>query len=86
MIELPSTIESILFCGDVHGALEYLKYKINTLKLHNTCIFLCGDVGLGFQPKWERTVIDFISKKLTFNNCYIIGVRGNHKYFKFICF
>lgn len=77
-INLPNTIQSIYFCGDLHGNLEYLKYTINSQHLTNSVIFVCGDVGLGFQPKWERAIIDIINKKLVLSNCYIIGVRGNH--------
>lgn len=78
IINLPSTIKNIYFCGDLHGNLEYLKYIINSYHLTNSVIFICGDVGLGFQPKWERSIIDFINQKLIEANCYIIGVRGNH--------
>ena len=77
-IHLPNTIKDIYFCGDLHGNLEYLKYIINNYHLTDSVIFICGDVGLGFQPKWERSMIDFINKKLVATNCYIIGVRGNH--------
>lgn len=77
-ISLPNTIQSIYFCGDLHGNLEYLKYIINSQHITNSVIFICGDVGLGFQPKWERAMIDVINKKLVLTNNYIIGIRGNH--------
>ena len=77
MINLQDTIKRIGFLGDEHG----IRYIINSYHLTDTVLFLCGDVGLGFQPKWERSIIDYINKKLVITNCYVIGVRGNHKLF-----
>lgn len=78
MINLPDTIKKIGFLGDEHGNLKHIRYIINSYHLTDTVLFLCGDVGLGFQPKWERSIIDYINKKLVITNCYVIGVRGNH--------
>ena len=50
-LNLPNTITDIFICGDLHGRLEYIKYVINNNHLTNSVIFICGDVGLGFQPK-----------------------------------
>lgn len=86
MINLPDTIKKIGFLGDEHGNLKHIKYIINSYHLTDTVLFLCGDIGLGFQPKWERSIIDYINKKLVITNCYVIGVRGNHKFLNFIWF
>lgn len=77
MIKIPN-IESIYFCGDIHGNLEYIKYRLNHEHLTNSIIFICGDIGLGFSPKFEQEIINRINKKLIESNNYVIGVRGNH--------
>jgi hypothetical protein len=51
MINLPDTIKKIGFLGDEHGNLKHIKYIINSYHLTDTVLFLCGDIGLGFQPK-----------------------------------
>lgn len=58
-IKIPDDIDNLCFCGDIHGNLDYLKYFIKTgvgfkNKISNSCIILCGDVGLGFAPKLEE--------------------------------
>ena len=62
LIKLPENINDLYFCGDIHGNLDYLKYFINTgvgfpQKIFNSCIVLCGDVGLGFSPDLESMKI-----------------------------
>lgn len=77
-IKLPDSIKTLYFCGDIHASLELIKYYINYHHLKDTCIIICGDIGLGFQPKWEHHMIDLINKKLMLTNCYTICCRGNH--------
>ena len=67
LIKLPEDINDLYFCGDIHGNLDYLKYFINTgvgfpQKTSNSCIVLCGDVGLGFSPDLESMKISFLNK------------------------
>ena len=72
-------VEDIYLLGDIHGNLQYVKYKINTLDLHDCLIIICGDVGLGFSPKSELSQIQFLNKKiLKPRNVYVVAVRGNH--------
>lgn len=78
LIKLPETIKDLYFVGDIHGNLELIKYYVNTHHLKDSAIFICGDVGMGFQPKWERAMINYINKKLVLNNCFVIATRGNH--------
>lgn len=78
LIELPNTITSLYFCGDLHGNLEYLRYIISSQHLTNSAIIVCGDVGIGFSVDGEKQVIDYINKKLVLVNCYVICFRGNH--------
>lgn len=83
LIKLPENIENLYFCGDIHGNLDYLKYFIKTgvgfsQKISNSCIVLCGDVGLGFSPNLENMKISFLNKLCEKTNNYIIAIRGNH--------
>lgn len=58
-IKIPDDIDNLCFCGDIHGNLDYLKYFIKTgvgfkNKISNSCIILCGDVGLGLLGRWKN--------------------------------
>ena len=60
-----------------------MKYFIKTgvgfsQKISNSCIVLCGDVGLGFSPNLENMKISFLNKLCEKTNNYIIAIRGNH--------
>ena len=39
--------KTLIFCGDLHGNLQYLKYKINEQHLKDCCIIVCGEFGFG---------------------------------------
>lgn len=84
LIKIPDDITDLYFCGDIHGNLNYIKYFINTgvgfpqQKILNSCIILCGDVGLGFTPELENMNISFLNKLCEETNNYIIAIRGNH--------
>lgn len=78
VIKLPESVKTLYLTADLHGSLELIKYYVNYHHLKDTCIIICGDVGLGFQPKWERHMIELINKKLILSNCYVVGLRGNH--------
>lgn len=70
---------------DIHGNLDYLKYFINTgvgfpQRIFNSCIVLCGDVGLGFSPKLEEQKLSELKKICEKSNCVIFLIRGNHKF------
>lgn len=78
MIKFPDTITELYFIGDIHGNLDYVKYKVSSLHLHDCLIILCGDVGLGFSPIQDTDKINYISKFLQKHNVYVVGIRGNH--------
>ena len=78
VIKLPDTIQNVFLCGDLHGNLEFIKYQVNQRHLTNSCIIVCGDVGLGFQPKWEEHMINLVNKKLVETGCYCVCLSGNH--------
>lgn len=78
IINLPPTIDSLYFCGDIHGNLTYISYIIHSKHLHNACIVICGDVGLGFNIPNEKHNISYINKCLCKTNCFVIAIRGNH--------
>lgn len=80
MIVLPSTITNICFGGDIHGAFDLILYKIKQYNIHDTAIFLCGDVGFGFESYnyYKDSIIPRMHKVLKKYNNIIICVRGNH--------
>ena len=85
-IKVPDNIDNLFFCGDIHANLDYLKYFIKTgvgfkNKISNSCIILCGDVGLGFTPKLEEQKLSKLKKICEKQNCVIFLIRGNHKLF-----
>ena len=85
-IKVPDNIDNLFFCGDIHANLDYLKYFIKTgvgfkNKISNSCIILCGDVGLGFTPKLEEQKLSELEKICEKQNCVIFLIRGNHKLF-----
>lgn len=77
-IKLPETINQLYFCGDIHGNFEYIKYFLNQFHISNSCIIICGDVGMGFQPKQDKHIIKYIDNKLKEKNNFVVGIRGNH--------
>ncbi len=85
-IKVPDDIDNLYFCGDIHANLDYIKYFIKTgvgfkNKISNSCIILCGDVGLGFTPKLEEQKLSELKKICEKQNCVIFLIRGNHKLF-----
>ena len=85
-IKVPDNIDNLFFCGDIHANLDYIKYFIKTgvgfkNKTSNSCIILCGDVGLGFTPKLEEQKLSELKKICEKQNCVIFLIRGNHKLF-----
>lgn len=85
-IKVPDNIDNLFFCGDIHANLDYIKYFIKTgvgfkNKISNSCIILCGDVGLGFAPKLEEQKLNELKKICEKQNCVIFLIRGNHKLF-----
>lgn len=85
-IKIPDDIDNLYFCGDIHANLDYIKYFIKTgvgfkNKISNSCIILCGDVGLGFAPKLEEQKLSELKKICEKQNCIIMCCRGNHDSF-----
>lgn len=78
MIKFPETVNEIYVVGDLHGNLEFIKYKVRSLHLHDCIIIICGDIGLGFSPIAEMREINCINKLLKTRNIYVVALRGNH--------
>lgn len=76
----------LFFVGDIHGSFYGLEDLIKNNNIENSCIVICGDVGLGFAPKLERATIKDLNAFLKKTNNNVIGIRGNHKliYFLFL--
>ncbi len=75
-----NNIETILVCGDLHGMLNEVVFKLNNQhKLKNTACFCAGDIGMGFYKKNHYNVLlKKLNKKLAKNNNYLFLIRGNH--------
>ena len=85
-IKVPDNIDNLFFCGDIHANLDYLKYFIKTgvgfkNKISNSCIILCGDVGLGFTPKLEEQKLSELKKICEKQYWVSFLISGNHKLF-----
>lgn len=73
-------IDSIYAIGDIHGKFEDCTYDlINTCKISNCAVIVCGDIGLGFfSVKETMKIFNKIERKLARKNIYLIFFRGNH--------
>ena len=78
MIKLPDTIKSLYLCGDVHQNYELIKYYVANRHLKDCCIIGLGDIGLGFNPKYDAQIFPLINKKLSLSGCYWVTLYGNH--------
>ena len=73
-------VKSIYAVGDIHG--EFLTFAddlVNSCKVKNCCVIVCGDIGLGFYSR-DR-VKDFFQRMQTMfsaRNIFVIFFRGNH--------
>lgn len=73
-------VKTLYAVGDIHG--EFLTFAddlVNSCKVKNCCVIVCGDIGLGFYSR-ERTQ-EFFQKmqtKFAANNIFVIFFRGNH--------
>lgn len=83
-LNLPNTINSLYFCGDLHWNPNFLKGIIKKYDLNNSCIVCLGDFGIGFSPKMEIKELALLNKFCKLHSVYIIVFAGNHdckKYF-----
>lgn len=80
ILELPNTITSICFGGDIHHEFNLVLNKIKRFEIYNTVILLCGDVGFGFESynSYKDHIIPRMHKVLKKHNVIIIAIRGNH--------
>lgn len=72
--------ENVIVCGDIHGEISQLVFKINQQhKLNNSLIIVAGDVGIGFYKDGYYTKrLTRISERLKKQNNLLLFVRGNH--------
>jgi hypothetical protein len=70
-------IQSLYFCGDIHGEFESIVYKLNNLT--DTALIVCGDIGMGFnKDEYYLLLFKKLNLKLSEKNNYLIMFRGNH--------
>lgn len=73
-------VKSIYGVGDIHGDfLTFADDLVNSCKVKNCCVIVCGDIGLGFYSR-ERTAEFFQRMQTMFSakNIFVIFFRGNH--------
>lgn len=69
---------TLLFCGDIHGELRELVWRItNRYKLSSVDVIILGDFGLGFD-KTIGHLYERIQKKLEKHDICLYSIRGNH--------
>lgn len=77
-------IKYLSVCGDIHGSLANLVYKIVVERDYkDTAVIICGDFGAGFiNINYEY---QNVKNRLEKNNVVLYALRGNHddpKYFE----
>jgi predicted phosphodiesterase len=72
-------MNSLIFCGDIHGEMKDLVYKLEKYKIENANVIILGDIGVGFgKPQGLEVLYKSIEKKLEKYNITLYGIRGNH--------
>jgi len=72
-------VDSLYFCGDVHGQFNTFANAIATKGIKNAIVVLCGDVGFGFyKPAYYTQMMFNLHERLVENNVHVIALRGNH--------
>lgn len=73
-------IKHLLACGDLHGKLEELVFKLCTqYGLQDAVCFCAGDIGLGFyEENYYHRLLEELNQKLVKSNNNLCLVRGNH--------
>ena len=79
--------EHLYAVGDIHGYFNEFSFMLKRYDLHNDCIIVCGDCGIGFSltAAVEKQNMAKLNKVCKERNVHVIMVRGNHDnpaYFK----
>jgi predicted phosphodiesterase len=70
-------VQSLLFCGDIHGDFNTIVNKLNNY--NNAALIVCGDIGMGFyKDEYYHTTFKKLNLKLSKANNYLVMFRGNH--------
>lgn len=73
-------MSNIYFTGDIHGNFEPFVFYITVQKqLHDTTVFVAGDIGIGFYKlNYYLDTFKRLNKKLAKYNIQVYFIRGNH--------
>jgi predicted phosphodiesterase len=73
-------IKHLLACGDLHGKLQELVFKLHAqYGLQDAVCFCAGDIGLGFyKENYYRQLFEELNSKLVKSNNTLCFIRGNH--------
>jgi hypothetical protein len=79
--------DAIYILGDIHGLIIEILNFINKYRIKNSLIIQVGDFGVGFRDylsvKSDLEALENLSKQLSYDNNYLIIIRGNHDNPKF---
>lgn len=73
-------LEKVYSVGDIHGNfVSFADDIINSCKLKNCVVIVCGDCGFGFYSKKKmEEIFQKVQTTISANNVYVIFFRGNH--------
>lgn len=72
-------VQSIVFCGDIHGDFIALVDMLRQKDIHDALIVIAGDCGFGFEtPEYYEDTYQKILRHLQAYNLWIVMLRGNH--------
>jgi len=75
-----SKVKTLYGVGDIHGDfLTFADDLVNSCKVKNCCVIVCGDIGLGFYS--HQKIAEFFQRMQTMfssKNIFVIFFRGNH--------
>lgn len=69
--------KGLIVCGDIHGKLRELVWKLSQHGITNANVIVLGDFGVGFDNSMDFEY-QRLEKKLIKNDLVIHALRGNH--------
>ena len=73
-------VKALYAVGDIHGNFRtFADDLVNSCKVRDCCVIVCGDIGLGFSSK-NKELEEFKKMETLFapRNIFVVFFRGNH--------